>query len=91
MAKDKTVAEQQTAEQSNAPTTMVAAPQEGAIFMHLDDFLNHIHDEIKRTTGRDHVESISAFAQAMKAKGQWKATEEKWRADFEAFLKDIPK
>lgn len=67
------------------------APDEGAFFMHLDDFLNTIHDEIRQATGKIHVESISAFGKLSKRAGTIKQTEAKWRSDFGTFMSSIPK
>ncbi|MCL6442462.1 MAG: hypothetical protein K6T83_03185 [Alicyclobacillus sp.] len=89
--KPKTEPQVVDSEQTAKVAQTAEAPKQGAFFMHLDDFLNLIHDEIKANTGRVHVESISAFAALKKAANEWKKTEDEWRADFERFLKDTPK
>lgn len=66
------------------------APDTGA-FLLLDDFLNLIHDEIQKATGQVHIESISAFATTKRLEGIVKQDVSKWRADYEAFLKSVPR
>jgi hypothetical protein len=67
------------------PREEVQAPEKGAFFMHLDDFLNALQREAHG------IESINAFAYLQKRLGVIKRTEEAWRDDFEKFLKDYPK
>ncbi len=67
------------------------APAQGAFFMHLDDFLNTIHNEIYNKTGHSHIESLTAFAKMKQKLGHIKLVEEQWRKDLEAWLNEEPK
>lgn len=57
----------------------------GSFLMRLDDFLN----TAERETG--HIEALAAFGKAQARKGLVKQSEEKWRADYAAFLGEIPR
>ena len=61
------------------------APEKGAFFMHIDDFLNKLEREAKG------VEALNAFAYLQKKVGVLKRTEEAWHEAFTHFLDDIPK
>lgn len=72
-----------------------AAEQSGEVaeltsVMHLDDFLNVMHDRIYSALGQMHVESLSAFAAAKKASGVIKQTEAKWHQDYDDWMDEIP-
>lgn len=67
------------------------APDEGVFLLHIDDFLNAMHEEVKAKTGNAPRESLSAFAKAHARKGIVKQTEAQWRSDYQNFLNEIPK
>ena len=76
--------EKPTIEPVETPETPLA-PETGAFFMHIDDYLNALERD-----GHG-IESISAFAYLQKRLGVVKQTAQKWKFDFEKFLKSEPK
>lgn len=70
------------------PVVRVVDKKEEVI--HLDDFLNIVHDRVLRSEAKIHVEINSAFAKFALAKGWVKKTASEWEKDFEKFSNATP-